>query len=106
MTKFSLSVQSTDFHPRNLHTARFLCPLGHQCMCKYPDRLKTGSLDAHVPNVSIHGHGQWSILALNTENEAFWVLNVSVVHLLGGSSLAQDKEPSNKSPYFILSPSF
>lgn len=46
---------------------------------------------------------------LNTENEAYWVLNVSVVHLLGllgGSSLAQDKEPSNKSPYFILSPSF
>lgn len=46
---------------------------------------------------------------LNTENEAFWVLNVSVVHLLGllgGSLLAQDKEPSHKSPYFILSPSF
>lgn len=46
---------------------------------------------------------------LNTENEAYWGLNVSVVHLLGllgGSSLDQDKEPSHKSPYFILSPSF
>lgn len=86
MTK--LSAQSTDFHAWRLLTARFLCLHEHHYMCKYSERLKRGTLDAHAPNTSsmlmVNGvcfeslaHSIVLETELNTENEAYWVISSS-----------------------------